>query len=278
MIRRILLAFDGSNHSWVAWQYAADIAIAYDATVHAVAIVDSRLARLPGLITVARHEDPCLEEDHYKSFTLAVEECRREMLSQVEQQAKQKGVRFSQQIAHGIPAEVICLEETNADLIVMGHRGETPPWPESMLGSNAQSVIRHSVKPVFVARHTYQPIHRILVCYDGSAHSLHGLFLAAHLAETMQLPMLVLSAHLNIRLAEETVAEAQVHLKSSPLDVVTRAVSATAAEGILDVATKEDCDLIVMGVRGQSIFSEALIGKTTLRVMQQSALPLLLTK
>ena len=51
-----------------------------------------------------------------------------------------------------------------------------------------------------------------------------------------------------------------------------------AAEMIVQFATEKQCDLIMMGPRGQSAIKNLLVGSVTNKVMQLSNLPVLLVK
>lgn len=278
MIRKILLAFDGSQHSWTAWQHAVEVARAFGAGIKAISVVDARVAHHPKLLDADTLRALNVSEDSKDALIFAFEARRRRLLEEVQTKTAQERLSFQSEVAHGIPAEVVCLEETDADLIAMGHRGETPPWPALMLGSNAEAVIRQCTKPILLAPADYTPVERIVVCYDGSENATHALFFSAYLAEKMQLPLMVLSVNRNLPLAEQTISEVGVHLKLATMPIERRAVSGLPAESILKTAASEGCGLIVMGVRGHSVFRESLIGRTTEEVMRRTPVALLLVK
>lgn len=278
MIRSIVLAFDGSRHSWAAWRYGMDLARAYRAGLRVVSVVDARVAHHPKLLEAETLAALNLSEASREKLLLAFEDRRRKQLAEIEQETRAGGVGFTGEVAHGIPAEVVCLEEVHGDLIAMGHRGESPSWQSVMLGSNAEAVIRQCIRPVLLSPAEYAPIDRILACYDSSENSTHALFRAAHLAQSLKLPMTVLTVNRNIQQAEQIVAEARIHLRAATATFEQRTVAGHPADRILDAADAERCGLIVMGVHGHSVVRESIIGSTTEEVMRRTKVPLLLVK
>ncbi|BDI14455.1 hypothetical protein ANSO36C_02570 [Nostoc cf. commune SO-36] len=57
--------------------------------------------------------------------------------------------------------------EAQADLVILGKRGENAEFASGHLGANVERVLRSSNKPSFVTSHNYQPINRILLANDG---------------------------------------------------------------------------------------------------------------
>lgn len=57
--------------------------------------------------------------------------------------------------------------EQDADVIVVGKRGEASGYAREHLGSNLERVLRGSDKPVLVANYEFSPIERCLIAYDG---------------------------------------------------------------------------------------------------------------
>lgn len=134
MYETILVATDGSERARRAAEYAVDLAARYDATVHAIFVVDTHLADEPALSTAELSTD--LIEDAGHGF-----------LVEVGGLAEERGVRFERRSAHGVPKYEILdyADEVGADVIVMGTVGHTPGH---RVGSVADHVFEHADQPV----------------------------------------------------------------------------------------------------------------------------------
>jgi nucleotide-binding universal stress UspA family protein len=138
MIKRILLAFDGSEPSSKAFDVAADLAQRYQAALH--------------VLTVAQ---PPEIGDEVETEAV-VEQSRRYHKSQL-RGLKHRGDRFGikpqVELQVGHPAQQIleCAERIGADLIVVGHRGHgvLDRW---QLGSVSHRIVSYAACAVLVVR------------------------------------------------------------------------------------------------------------------------------
>jgi nucleotide-binding universal stress UspA family protein len=138
MLKKILVAFDDSEASQHAFDFACELAAPFHAKVLVVAVI-----RLPEPLT-----SPELEglidsgEEHYEK---AFEALRK--------RPPARSVDVSTVIDEGHPAEHIVgrAEKEHVDMIVMGRRGRTAVarW---MLGSISERVLRYAHCPVMVVK------------------------------------------------------------------------------------------------------------------------------
>lgn len=139
MYDTILVATDGSPSAEGAVERAFDLAEHYDATVHAMFVVDTRMYGEPALSST----ELVVEE---------VEERGHELLQNLTDQASSRGVELVTRCCHGVPYEEILslADETDADLVVLGYKGETHPTTDH-IGSVAERVVRFATRPVLLA-------------------------------------------------------------------------------------------------------------------------------
>jgi len=183
MLRSILVPLDGSALSERALPIACDIARRTGAAVHVVR------AHVPIAVVAAATESAILSQD----LLVADEALRARALQYVGEVATKLsaewGLKVSAISEDGSPAGLITdvAERTGADLVVMtthGAGGFTPDW----LGSVADSVIRHSHRPVLALpendAHLGEPFtpRRFLITLDGSDLSRTILPIATELA------------------------------------------------------------------------------------------------
>lgn len=183
MLRTILVPLDGSALAERALPIACDIARRTGGAVHAVR------AHVPIAVVGATAEGAVFSQD-----MLAADDALRTRASTYVGEAATKaaaewGVRVSPITEDGSPAGLVTdvAERIGADLIVMtthGAGGFTPDW----LGSVADSVIRHSHRPVLALPENdahlgeaFAP-RRILVTLDGSDRASAILPIARDLA------------------------------------------------------------------------------------------------
>lgn len=139
MIKKILVAYDGSAQSEKAFDFALDIAQKYSAPISAVSVV--------------RPPEPLVAEEARAILDSAAEYYRTKFRS-LKEKADAVGICTRLAILEGHPAEQIVHTAVNeyADMIVMGHRGESfmQKW---LLGSVARRVLSYAHCPVLIIRH-----------------------------------------------------------------------------------------------------------------------------
>ncbi|MCA1978990.1 MAG: universal stress protein [Thiobacillus sp.] len=136
MIRKLLVAYDGSPASRAAFDFACDLADRYDADMHVLAV-----ARPPEFGeevetgAVIRNSTR-----HYQS-----------LLDELRAQAGGRTIHCEVRVGH--PAEVIVLyaEDHAIDHIVIGHRGRGV-FERWLLGSVARQVVAYATCAVTVVR------------------------------------------------------------------------------------------------------------------------------
>lgn len=139
MIKRILLAYDGSAPADKAYAFALDIAKKYDADLYVLAV-----ARPPEFGDDVETE--AVIENSRKHY--------QKVLVPLRVQAPSQGVRLHFEVVVGHPAEQIIRhaeDQYKADLIVLGHRGKSL-FERLRLGSVSKHVIQYAACAVTVVR------------------------------------------------------------------------------------------------------------------------------
>jgi nucleotide-binding universal stress UspA family protein len=143
MLKKILVATDGSETSMRAAKNAVSIGKEAGAAVTAVYVVDvHRLAQLPGYTAMPGIKDNLME----LMFTEGGE-----ALEEIEDMARDAGVAYERVIAEGDPGEELLklCSDREFDLIVLGTIGKSG-LKRFLLGSVAEKVLRYSHVPVLV--------------------------------------------------------------------------------------------------------------------------------
>ena len=131
---RIVVPTDGSDAAERAAETVLDVAETYDATVHAVYVVDSTVYDL---------------EDAPRSIIGLLREGGERAIETVAELARERGLEATTELRRGVPADELLSYASNvdADLLAMGTRGQAIGGGD-LLGSTTARVVRRSRVPV----------------------------------------------------------------------------------------------------------------------------------
>jgi nucleotide-binding universal stress UspA family protein len=166
--------------------------------------------------------------------------------------------------------------EADADLIVIGKRGEAANFAKLHLGSNLERVVRSSSKPVLVAARAFKPIKRFLVAFDGGTSATKAVSHIAHNAVFSGLEGQVLMVGSDTAEARSKLDKAVSMLKAGGLSVQADVVSGQADKVITSRVAEAGIDLLVMGAYGHSRIRSLIIGSTTTEMIRSCLIPVML--
>lgn len=144
MYQNVLIPTDGSAGVDESIAHGVAIAERFDATVHALYVVDERA---PGLFSEYTHAS--FGENVRNEITSKLEAEGHEATSEVREAAAEAGLDAREAVVTGVPHEAIVdyAEENDIGLIVMGTHGRTGIG-KYLLGSVTERVVRFSESPV----------------------------------------------------------------------------------------------------------------------------------
>jgi nucleotide-binding universal stress UspA family protein len=142
VLKRILIATDGSENAEKAANFGIQIAGQSDAKVYAVYVID----------TTPYYSIP-LDQVWTKEVYEQFERMGHEITADVEKTAKVAGLEAESIVLKGNPAERIVnfAEEQNVDMIVVGSHG-IGKFERLVIGSVSEKIVRHAKVPVLVVR------------------------------------------------------------------------------------------------------------------------------
>ena len=134
MYQNVLIATDGSPQAAIAASQAIVFAHTFDATLHALYVIDSKLAR-----TDATREP--------------FKQTGERALSEIEAKAAENDVLVTTSVEEGAPAQVILdyAETRGIDLIMLGGKSKSTA-ERFFIGNTAEKVVRHAPKSVLIVR------------------------------------------------------------------------------------------------------------------------------
>ncbi|HGY08944.1 MAG TPA: universal stress protein [Oceanithermus profundus] len=274
MIKRLLLATDGSAPALGAERLAGWLAYELEAVLEALYVRDIRLVRMPemmdwGAISMPM---PIYHEEIEKVLTARAEA----VLERVRKETEEAGVKVEPVVRTGVPYEVIVEEARTSDLVVLGRAGEASGHEATGLGSTTERVVRTSPTPVAVA--PLEPVRpdRLLLAYDGSDPAARALHVCAELGRGLSLPAVVLTVDDDAVRAEALAAEAAAYLEERGVTASVQTAAGDPDERILEA--EESTDLLVMGAFGKGLIRTWLLGSTAELVLRRAVGPVLVVR
>lgn len=176
---------------------------------------------------------------------------------------------------YGEVAETLIELEDEADLVVIGKRGESGNFAQGHLGSKVERVVRGSIRPVLVVPRVFMPITRAVVAFDGGASALKALALVAERPVFAGIPCLVVIVGEPGVQTDALAAQATEALGQRPDSSVT-VVGGQVEAALKEALRRGEGDLLVMGAYGHSRIRELIVGSTTTAMIRTSKLPILL--
>lgn len=167
--------------------------------------------------------------------------------------------------------------EREADLIVIGKRGEAADFAKMHLGSNIERVVRASSKPILVASREYKPIERVLIAFDGGNSITKAIdYLSTAGVAFAGLSMTLLMAGEFTVYGQDRMNDAVTKLRNAGFEVESRIVPGEPERVIADVVESEGFNLLVMGAYGHSRIRSLIVGSTTTEMIRSCKIPIAL--
>jgi nucleotide-binding universal stress UspA family protein len=275
MIKQILVPTDGTDHATIGVQYSIGLAKQHQASLVGLNVVDIRMLEGPFLRDISASLGTAPYVNYQNNMALILEEQGRAALEDFKQRCEKSGVAFHSTQSTGAVAHTIVEQSELADLVVMGRGGDHGDRIGGLVGSTAESVVRHAKCPVLLTGRREAKIQRFVVAYDGSPHARHALQCATAIGEAWLVPFEVLAVSSN---GDALLADARSYLDAHELQVEYSVKEGDPREVIVDFAREREADLLVMGAFGHSKVRELLVGSTTQYVINHAPCPVLLAR
>jgi nucleotide-binding universal stress UspA family protein len=200
----------------------------------------------------------------------------RAMLAAAEQRLRAAGIaEVSVLQRHGSLVDTVLEFEADADLLVIGKRGEAADFAAGHLGANLERVLRTSIRPVLVASRAFKPIRRFAIAYDGSSFAKK---MVEHVARSAVLAGL--ECHI---VAVSSAGETGAAALEQPAAILARAGKAATAtmlqgeteQAIAGHVVGAGIDLLVMGAYGHGRIRTMILGSTTTALLRSCRIPVL---
>lgn len=286
----IILAVDGSEHSYAAARLVRDLPLPEGSAITILAVMMPR------------------DASNHAALESVLEEAEKLLQGQV--------ASVSTQLLTGYPAEQISeyAEKHPPDLIVLGAKGRRATLG-ILLGGVVQQIVEYAEDPVLVVRAPYQGLRRVAVITDGSEHSQKAIrylsrlplpenceVRAVHVLPPLPSPAFIARSwpvgseamapvptfeteQLLTRQAEEEERQGRHLLERTVKMLADEGIEASsallrgdAASEIIQYVTAHQIDLIVAGSRGLSQMKRLLLGSLSRKLVHYASCSVLIVK
>jgi len=279
----ILACTDGSAYALSVYDHAAWAAQRLGASIHVLHLVDphhetASSADLTGTIGLGAKSALMEELVQLEAAKARLAHARGRALLEVARThlAKAGIAHVIADQKHGSLSDSIETYDKEADLVVLGKRGENTSLDFKHLGSNVERVIRTCQHPVLVASRQFKPIERVLLAYDAGASTNRAVDYVASqpLLKGTQIHLVSVGAG-DARLSGGMTA-ALAKLTAAGHNVKADLLPGHPEEVIASKVKNDGVDLLAMGAYGHTRIRQLIIGSTTSTLLRTCAVPALL--
>lgn len=181
-------------------------------------------------------------------------------------------------LRHGDIVETVVGQETTAEMVMIGKRGEAADFARGHLGSNIERIVRSCTRPVFVASRAFKPIARVLVAWDGGASAMKALDHIARAQFYAGLEVHVVTVGAATPEAAKGLEDARATLAAAGIAAETSVIPGQPERALGAFVDEGGFDLLVMGAYGHSRIRSLIIGSTTTEMIRSCKVPVVLVR
>ena len=284
-MKTILLCSDGSAFADGIYQYGAWFARKFQAQTKVLFVTDIRSQKVvstgnfTGSIGLGASDQLLsdLVDLEYEKAKLNNQRARL-ILQNADQVLKTEGVSDIELLnPTGFLVDCFHDFEADADMVVLGKRGEAAEFASGHLGANIERIVRSSTKPCLVTPKTFTPIERLLVAYDGSPTGKRVLnFLIDSAPGLEDIEIHLLSVAKSESTKPQDLTEAQNSLQQAGFNLTTNILSGDPEKVIGRYIEQNHISLLLMGAYGHNRIRHLVIGSTTVQLLRSVQVPVLL--
>lgn len=283
MTKKIIALLDGSTYSKSVCDHAAWIAERGGYAVELMHVLGRREggagSDLSGVISLGARsalldELSRLDEQRAKlSLTRG-----RAILEDAKALLDAADVKATEHLRHGDLIEAISEKQGDAEMILIGKRGEAANFAKGHLGSNLERVVRAASKPLFIASRAFRPIGKVLIAYDGSASATRAVDYVARSPLYAGLGIRIVTIGSETDAAKKGLEDAKTMLSSAGLDADTGLLPGRPEDALTKLIDESDFNHLVMGASGHSRLRSLFVGSTSLEMIRTCKVPILLVR
>jgi len=282
-MNKVIAVIDSSIYATSVCDYAAWVANRINASVEVVHVINRDSEQqtgkdLSGSIGLGARTS-LLEElsELDKQRAKLAMTVGRALLDDAKTHLESKGVSsVSTRLRHDELSVTVSELEADADVVVIGKRGQSADFSTLQIGPNLERVARASEKPLFVASRAFKNVERVLIAFDGGRSVGRAIEMLTASNAYKDLELELLSVGLEPKGMKLRIDQAESSLKEAGYSVTVKQVSGIAEDVIAKEVNEQKFDLLLMGAYGHSRIRNMLIGSTTTQMLRACPVPVIL--
>jgi nucleotide-binding universal stress UspA family protein len=289
-MKRYLVPFEGSPLSRAALQYATVFSRAVPGTIDICYIADVRALSNPffdltvlALQGIGMLGDLIPREQAMLELQTRLIARGEQLLEEVKKtpgldKDGKEPITYTTRVEVANPPAYLSEISGDYDMLFLGLWGEMHEFKAGLWGGTSEAVIRRGKSPVFLATAEYRPFDRIIVGFDNRPRSRQALAWAGTIGESVNLPMIIITAGPDEKWREKILAEARQIASSYTTPYTSMSSSEPPAKAILGASTQHPDALICLGAFGDKPIRELFLGSVAEEVLRKAKAPVLLLK
>ncbi len=179
-------------------------------------------------------------------------------------------------LRNGDLVETVQEFEANADIIVIGKRGEGADAARGPVGSNLERVVRSTRKAIVIAPHAFRPVSKLLIAYDGGALAIKTVDQVARSPVLDGLGVKLVTVGSDTPESRKKLEDAAAILKAAGFEAQTAMIDGQTGTAITAIVEQEGYDLLAMGAYSHSRLRSLFIGSTTTEMIRSCKVPIVI--
>ena len=257
-IKGILACVDASEYSMTVMHLSTYIAEKIKAKVCGLHVIDILQLEGPLMYDISG----ALGFEPFANFSLKIkavlEEKGRVVLNAFEEIAKQKGVAFERFMDIGIITKTILEYEKRCDLVAIGRKGVNEQYDRGILGTNIESILRKTNKPLLVAPRQFYPFANVVACVDSREPSKKVYDYARYVSQVFGIPLK--AVYVDNKKKDEDLSY------FDKIDIIT---SKSVTDGLEEYIRKVENPLVCIGAYAKPKLIEIVLGSTTENLLKR---------
>lgn len=282
-MKKLIALVDGSVYAHSVCDHAAWVAQKTGAQVELLHVIGRRQTgpaktNLSGNITLGARTALLKELSELDAQRAQLsQKIGRAILDDATRHIESKGVEHvTARLRIGDLVETVAEQEAEADLVMIGKRGEAADFAKLHLGSNLERIARSSTRLVFVAARAFRPVQRFMIAYDGGTSAMKAVDHVARSPLFAGLECVLLMVGADNEENRKRLDNAKATLEAGSLDVEARILPGQPDTVIATAIEAQGVDLLVMGAYGHSRIRSLIIGSTTSEMIRSCKVPVIL--
>jgi len=202
-----------------------------------------------------------------------------ELLEFVASSAKNSGIEHVESLQrHGDVVDAILDVEKDSQLIVIGRSGLQHDGDFKVLGSHIETLLRKSAQPVLIVPNTFTAPKSFMIAYDGRASADRALQKVLDSGLLAGVNCHLVSVKNNEAALISKFDNAKARLTEKGFNVTTAFLKGSINEALMTYQKDNNIELVIMGAFGHSKIRQFFVGSNTIKMLEQTHIPLIVLR